>query len=129
MPRTARLDIPDLLQYVIARGGDRCDLFRDDSDRIRFLQKLSKLLVQTGVECLAWSLMTNHVHLLLLPGHSRLAPFMRRLLTGYALYFNRRHHRSGHLFQNRYKSILCEEDACLLNWFAASTLIRCGPDW
>ena len=114
MPRTARLDIPDLLQHVIVRGVDRCDLFRDDSDRIRFLQKLSKLLVQTGVECLAWSLMTNHVHLLLRPRKTRLAPFMRRLLTGYALYFNRRHHRSGHLFQNRYKSIVCEEDAYLL---------------
>jgi hypothetical protein len=58
-------------------------------------------------------LMTNHVHLLLCPRRTRLATFMRRLLTGYAIYFNLRHKRSGHLFQNRYKSIVCEEDAYL----------------
>lgn len=114
MPRAARLDIPDLLQHVIIRGVDRCDIFRDDADRKRFLVNLSKLLVQTGTECLAWSLMTNHVHLLLCPRRIRLATFMRRLLTGYAIYFNLRHKRSGHLFQNRYKSIVCEEDAYLL---------------
>jgi REP element-mobilizing transposase RayT len=114
MPRTARLDLPDLLQHVIVRGVDRCDIFRDDQDRRRFLNSFSKLLVQTGTECLAWSLMTNHFHILLRPRRSRLAPFMRRLLTGYAIYYNLRHKRSGHLFQNRYKSIVCEEDAYLL---------------
>ena len=114
MPRAARLDIPDLLQHVIIRGVDRCDIFRDDADRKRFLVNLSKLLVQTGTECFAWSLMTNHVHLLLCPRRTRLATFMRRLLTGYAIYFNLRHKRSGHLFQNRYKSIVCEEDSYLL---------------
>jgi len=114
MPRAARLDIPDLLQHVIVRGVDRCDIFRDDADRRRFIVNLSKLLVQTGTECLAWSLMTNHVHLLLCPRRTRLALLMRRLLTGYAIYFNLRHKRSGHLFQNRYKSIVCEEDAYLL---------------
>jgi REP element-mobilizing transposase RayT len=114
MPRAARLDIPDLLQHVIIRGVDRCDIFRDDTDRKRFLANLSKLLVQTGTECLAWSLMTNHVHLLLCPRQTRLSTLMRRLLTGYAIYFNLRHKRSGHLFQNRYKSIVCEEDAYLL---------------
>jgi len=114
MPRTARLDAPDLLQHVIVRGVERCDIFGDDNDRNRFLATLSKLLVQTGTECLAWALMPNHVHLLLRPRKTLLAPVMRRLLTGYAVYFNLRHHRSGHLFQNRYKSIVCEEDSYLL---------------
>lgn len=114
MPRTARLDMPDLLQHVIVRGVDRCDIFRDDDDRRRFLRNLSKLLVRTGTECLAWSLLTNHCHLLLRPRRTYLAPLMRRLLTGYAIYFNLRHNRSGHLFQNRYKSIVCEEDEYLL---------------
>ncbi|CAG0968397.1 hypothetical protein ANRL4_01098 [Anaerolineae bacterium] len=114
MPRAARLDAPDLLQHVIVRGVERCDIFRDDRDRSRFVENLSKLLVQTGTECLAWALMSNHFHLLLRPRDTRLAPFMRRLLTGYAIYFNLRHKRSGHLFQNRYKSIVCEEDAYLL---------------
>lgn len=113
MPRTARLDLPDLLQHVIVRGVDRCDIFLDDQDRRRFVNSLSKLLVQTGTECLAWSLMTNHLHILLRPRRTRLASFMRRLLTGYAIYYNLRHRRAGHLFQNRYKSIVCDEDAYL----------------
>jgi REP element-mobilizing transposase RayT len=114
MPRTARLDIPNLLQHVIVRGVDRCDLFRDDADRRRFLKRFSKLLVETGTECLAWSLMTNHFHFLLRPRKTLLAPFMGRLLTGYALYFNLSHDRTGHLYQNRYKSLVCEEDVYLL---------------
>ena len=57
--------------------------------------------------------MTNHAHLLLRTGSCPIASIMRRLLTGYAVSFNRRHRRHGHLFQNRYKSILCEEDAYL----------------
>ncbi len=114
MPRTARIDIPGLLQHVIVRGIDGCDLFRDDSDRQRFLRNLSNLLIKTDTECLAWSLMTNHVHLLLCPRQTHLAPLMRRLLTGYAIYYNLRHKRSGHLFQNRYKSIVCDEDNYLL---------------
>jgi len=114
MPRTARIDIPGLLQHVIVRGVDRCDIFCDDADRGRFLRCFSKLLVQTGTECLAWSLMSNHFHLLLRPRKTFLAPLMRRLLTGYALYFNLRHNRTGHLYQGRYKSFVCDEDAYLL---------------
>jgi len=114
MPRTARLDHPHLLQHVIVRGVNRCDIFSDDADRTRFIQNLSKLLIQTNTGCLAWSLMTNHVHILLCPRSTTLGLFMRRLLTGYAIYFNLRHKRSGHLFQNRYKSTVCEEDTYLL---------------
>ena len=66
------------------------------------------------MECLAWAVMTNHAHLLLRPKGTKLAIFMRRLLTGYAVNFNLRHHRSGHLFQNRYKSVVCEEEPYLL---------------
>lgn len=114
MPRAARLDVPDLLQHVIVRGVNRCGIFVDDKDRQVFLDRLSLLLGETQTECLAWALMSNHFHLLLRPRQNRLAHVMRRLLTGYALYFNRRHDRSGHLFQNRYKSIICEEDVYLL---------------
>lgn len=89
--KNSLLDLPDLLQHVIVRGVDRCDIFHDDQDRRRFVNSLSKLLVQTGTECLAWSLMTNHLHILLRPRRTRLAPFMRRLLTGYAIYYNLRH--------------------------------------
>lgn len=114
MPRTARIDIPGLLQHVIVRGIERRDIFLDDNDRRLFLERLSKLLAETGTDCLAWALMTNHFHLLLRPRETKLSVFMRRLLTGYAIVFNLQHKRSGHLFQNRYKSIACQEDAYLL---------------
>ncbi len=114
MPRTARIDIPGLLQHVIVRGIERRDIFLDDDDRRLFVERFSKLLSATGTECHAWALMTNHLHLLLRPHMTRLSVFMRRLLTGYAVVFNLRHNRSGHLFQNRYKSVVCEEDSYLL---------------
>lgn len=114
MPRQPRLDIPDLLQHVIVRGIERGLIFRDDDDRHSFLDRLRNLLAETGTECFAWALIPNHLHLLLRPRQIELSRFMRRLLTGYAVNFNRRHKRAGHLFQNRYKSILCEEDVYLL---------------
>ncbi|BEH11038.1 MULTISPECIES: transposase [Geobacter] len=114
MPRSARIDIPNLLQHVIARGIERRDIFLSDDDRWDFRNRLQKLLLEMDVDCLAWSLMSNHFHLLLRPTRTPLAPFMRRLLTGYAVSFNLRHNRSGHLFQNRYKSIVCDEDSYLL---------------
>ena len=62
----------------------------------------------------AWALIPNHFHLLLRMGQTPLSKVMRRLMTGYAVTFNKRHKRSGHLFQNRYKSVICEEDPYLL---------------
>ena len=114
MPRTARLDIPGLLQHVIVRGIENRDIFLDDQDRQSFLRRFSKLLQETETDCLAWALLPNHLHLLLRPNHSKLAVLMRRLLTGYAVTFNLRHGRSGHLFQNRYKSVVCQEEPYLL---------------
>jgi putative transposase len=114
MPRTARLDMPGLLQHVIVRGIERSDIFLDDEDRHSFVQRFSELLEKTGTDCFAWALLTNHFHLLVCPRDVTLATFMRRLLTGYAVTFNLRHSRSGHLFQNRYKSIVCDHDEYLL---------------
>ncbi|QXE90190.1 transposase [Geomonas subterranea] len=114
MPRFARLDAVGLLQHVMVHGIEKSDIFLDDKDRYSFLDRLSTLLVKTGTSCFAWALMTNHFHLLLRPEKSKLSSFMRRLLTGYAVTFNQRHNRAGHLFQNRYKSIVCEEEPYLL---------------
>lgn len=114
MPRQPRLDIPGLLYHAIVRGIERGTIFCDDEDRCNFLDRFSFLLAETGTECFAWALIPNHFHLLLRPHQAGLSHLMRRLLTGYAVSFNRRHKRSGHLFQNRYKSILCEEDSYLL---------------
>jgi len=114
MPRHARLDIPGLLQHVIVRGIERRKIFLDDEDREAFVNRLAKLLEVTKAQLFAWALIPNHFHLLLRPTETTLASFMRRLLTGYAVMFNLRHRRSGHLFQNRYKSIVCEDEAYLL---------------
>ena len=114
MPRHARIDFPGLLQHVIVRGIERTDIFLDDDDRNNFCRRLEALLLKSATPCLAWCLLDNHLHLLLRPADITLAVFMRRLLTGYAVSFNLRHNRSGHLFQNRYKSIVCDEDAYLL---------------
>jgi len=114
MPRQARLDAPGTLHHVMIRGIERADIFRDDKDREHFLSRVGEIAEATGTQILAWALMDNHVHLLLFSGSSGLPKFMRRLLTGYAVWFNRRHKRAGHLFQNRYKSIVCQEDQYLL---------------
>ena len=114
MPRQARLDAPGTLHHVMIRGIEGKPIFPDNQDRKDFVTRLGDLSKQTDTRILAWSLLGNHAHLLLFSGPSGLSVFMRRLLTGYAQGFNRRHKRSGHLFQNRYKSIVCEEDAYLL---------------
>lgn len=114
MPRQARIDAPGALHHIIARGIERCKIFRNDADHEDFLQRLGKQLRETETRCYAWALIPNHFHLLLKTGNAPIATIMRRLLTGYATGFNRRHRRSGHLFQNRYKSILCQEDAYLI---------------
>ncbi len=114
MARQARLDAPGTLHHVMIRGIEKANIFRDDKDREHFLSRVGEIAKATGTRILAWVLMDNHVHLLLFSGSSGLPKFMRRLLTGYAVWFNRRHRRAGHLFQNRYKSIICEEDQYLL---------------
>lgn len=114
MPRGPRLDLPGLLQHVMVRGIEGRDIFRDDRDRDAFVSRLSALLEEAHADLLAWALLSNHLHLLIRPRQSTLATLMRRLLTGYAVTFNLRHHRSGHLYQNRYKSIVCDEEEYLL---------------
>jgi putative transposase len=114
MPRKARLDAPGILQHVMARGIERRKIFWDDKDRTLFLERLAIILEETQTQCYAWALIPNHFHLLLRTGPTPLGTVMRRLMTGYAVTFNRRHRRAGHLFQNRYKSVVCEEDPYLL---------------
>ena len=99
---------------MIARGIERRPIFVDDEDRERFLARLSDVVVATRTDLLAWALVPNHFHLLLRPREGRLSTVMRRLLSGYATTFNLQHKRAGHLFQNRYKSIVCEEEPYLL---------------
>lgn len=114
MPRKNRIDIPGIIQHVIARGIERRKIFLDDNDREYFLEHLGKILIKNEGKCYGWVLMPNHFHLVLMSGGWGLAKIMRQLLTRYAVYFNYRYKRSGHLFQNRYKSIVCQEDSYLM---------------
>ena len=114
MPRKARIDAPGALHHIIIRGIERRRIFADDRDRDNFVGRLGDILTDTQTFCFSWALIPNHVHLLLRTGQTSLSTVMRRLLTGYALSYNRRHRRHGPLFQNRYRSILCQEDPYLL---------------
>ena len=114
MPRKSRIDAPGALHHIIARGIERSDIFKDNTDRNNFLNRLGGIIKETNTHCFGWALIPNHFHLLLKTGDMPIAAVMRRLLTGYAISHNKRHRRSGHLFQNRYKSILCQEDTYLL---------------
>jgi REP element-mobilizing transposase RayT len=98
----------------MVRGLERRIIFRDDTDRGDFIARLAHLAERGGLIVYAWALLPNHAHLLVRTGNRSLARNMRSLLTGYAGAFNRRHKRAGHLFQNRYRSIVVEEETYLL---------------
>jgi REP element-mobilizing transposase RayT len=114
MPRGARLDAPGTLHHVMVRGIEGNSIVVDDEDRMYFVSRMGKVAAATGTSIYAWALLTNHAHILLKSGAAGLSTFMRKLLTGYATGYNLRHKRHGHLFQNRYKSIVCEEEPYFL---------------
>ncbi len=114
MPRQARLDVPGALHHIMVRGISKTDIFDDEQDRSRFLERLGMTVMEGQCTVYAWALMTNHVHILFKSGKQGISSVMRKLLTWYAQYYNRRHNRTGHLFENRYKSILCDQENYLL---------------
>ena len=114
MPRQPRLDAPGALHHVMGRGIDGVKIFSNRKDREDFLERLADLCGADALSIYAWALMSNHFHLLVRTGNQLLSNSMRKLLTGYVVNYNRRHKRYGYLFQNRYKSIICEDDPYLL---------------
>jgi REP element-mobilizing transposase RayT len=110
MPRQSRLDAPGVLHHVMGRGIEKRNIFRNDADRHDFIERLAELGDDGALDIYAWALLPNHFHLLCKTRNRPLPSCMRKLLTGYVVNFNRRHRRHGHLFQNRYKSIVCQED-------------------
>ena len=114
MARQPRLDAPGALHHIIGRGIERTNIFRTDQDRDDFLNRLANQCLEKNIVVYAWSLLSNHFHLLVRTGRYPLSEVMKKLLTGYVVNFNLRHKRTGHLFQNRYKSIICEDDPYLL---------------
>jgi len=118
MSRNRRLDYPNALHHILARGVNKNIIFNESKDYLYFTKKLGDLLKETGTECFAWALMPNHIHLLLKRTKTSISKTIHRLLTSYATYYNHKYNRVGHLFQNRFKSILCQSD----NYFL--TLIK-----
>jgi REP element-mobilizing transposase RayT len=98
MPRKARIDALGALHHIIIRGIEQRRIFSDDQDRDNFIERLGDIVTETQTYCFAWALIPNHVHMLLRTGQTPLATVMRRLLTGYAVSYNYRHRRHGHLF-------------------------------
>ena len=110
MPRQSRLDAPGVLHHVMGRGIEKRNIFINDADRRDFVERLALLSDDGAWDIYAWALLPNHFHLLCRTRSRPLPSSMRKLLTGYVVNFNHRHRRRGHLFQNRYKSIVCQED-------------------
>jgi len=114
MSRPIRIEFPDALYHVTARGDRREDIFEDDHDRRAFLLTLAAVVEQFNWLCYAWCLMDNHYHLLIQTPDGNLSKGMRQLNGVFTQTSNRRHHRVGHLFQGRFKAILVDSDAYLL---------------
>lgn len=114
MARRPRIHVPGGLYHVIGRGNRRQVIFRGRQDYGGYLRRLEEGLQRTGTRCFAFVLMPNHVHLLLEAGQAPLARLMQGLQQGYTQEFNRRHGLIGHVFAGRYKAVLCDRDAYLL---------------
>lgn len=114
MSRPIRIEFPDALYHVTARGDRREDIFEDDQDRLTFLKTLEQVINQFNWTCYAWCMMDNHYHLLIQTPDGNLSKGMRQLNGVYTQASNRRHRRVGHLFQGRFKAILVDKDAYLL---------------
>lgn len=113
MARPLRIQFPGAVYHVTNRGNERKNIFQDDADRNAFLKILSESIDTYGIILHSFVLMNNHWHLLVQTPLANLSEFMRHFNITYTSHFNRRHHRVGHLYQGRYRSLLVEEDAYL----------------
>ena len=114
MARKLRMQFEGGIYHVTFRGNARQDIFKDDEDRQRLKERLAEAAEDFGVRVLLYCFMSNHVHLLVETPYGNLSRFMSSVLTGYTVYFNRRHKRVGHLMQGRYGSQVVEGDKYLL---------------
>ncbi len=114
MARQGRIDYPGAVQHIMLRGIERKNIFGTDPDKEDFLRRLEKSLIETQTQCFAFALMSNHAHLLLQTGSTPVSKIMQSLQTGYAVSYNLRHNRTGKLYQNRFKSVLCDKEEYLL---------------
>jgi REP element-mobilizing transposase RayT len=130
MARLLRVQFPDAIDHVSVRGNERRLIFRDDADRARFLAQLAESKELYSVRLFLVCLMPNHFHLLLGTPGGNLSGCLGRLITAYTVYFNRRHHRVGHLTQGRFAAQLVEGNEY---WLKLSRYIHlnpvCGKRW
>jgi REP-associated tyrosine transposase len=124
MARALRIQHPGGRYHVTARGNERKDIFRDDTDRFRFLELLSGLSERFGTRIHACVLMDNHYHLLLETPEPNLSRTMQWVNVSYSVWFNRRHRRSGHLLQGRFGAAVVEEDA---GWQEVARYVHLNP--
>ena len=110
MARPLRVEFPGAVYHVMARGNERKAIYRNDRDRQRFLDTVAEMVERFGVRLHAYCLMANHYHLLLATPQANLSRAVGWLQVTYTVRFNRRHRRSGHLFQGRFKAQLVEAD-------------------
>ena len=114
MTRPLRIEFPGALYHVVSRGHRQEPIYEDDTDRECFLKILADAVEQFDWRCYAYCQMTNHYHLLVETVHANLSAGMRYVNGVYTQRSNRRHRRSGHVFQGRYKAILVNPDEYLL---------------
>ena len=110
MGRKARLYCESQVYHVIMRGNNKQNLFYEDSDRYLFIRRLKKYTEELQIDVYSYCLMSNHVHILIGKANMNMSKLIQKLATSYAMYFNRKYERSGHLFQGRYKSETVDSD-------------------
>jgi len=114
MTRPLRIEYAGAVYHITSRGNEKKAVFKDDQDRINFLNTLQHVKKRYNWLCHAYCLMDNHYHLLIETPDGNLSLGMRQLNGVYTQLFNKRHQRTGHLFKGRYKSILIQKDSYLL---------------
>ena len=115
IPRQVRLEIPGAPLHITQRGGNRCAILLDDDDRRHYLGLLGKSAATHGLRIHAYALIGNHMHLLVSSNEcGQLSMAMRQLGQAYVTAFNRRHRRTGILWEGRFKSCLVDSDRYLL---------------
>ena len=113
MPRRLRLQYPDAIYHLMARGNGRQDIVRDDIDRDRLLAHLGRAVVRCSWRVYAFAILSNHLHVVLKTPQPNLSRGMQSFLSAYANGWSRRHHFSGHVFQGRYRAELVENESYL----------------
>ncbi len=124
MVRKPRIEYEGAFYHVIIRGNQRKKIFVDGDDFLRYLEILKKYKKRYNYSLFSYIFMSNHVHLLIMTHETPLSKIVQGINQSYTMYFNRKYHKMGHLFQGRYKAILCDWDGYLLSLLK---YIHCNP--